>query len=738
MTDHDKVLKFFDDSNPAEASYEAWLNLGKVCKDVGGELADWESWSKRDPARYKPGECLRLWNSFSQNQHNPVTIATLIAYTQNYDLYTGNGTRLSTPPKTSVLPLHGTEATGWSKVDQLAGIPPSFTPTKLPPTSPSPSPAGPVENSAPRTVQPPPFIPPPSPTIPSALPKELKTTLPQADENTANIFIPQAFALPTLPPDQPAATPDWKTQGWSGVEGFKRHLTAIFRDGDKINLVTQSKDRKPIGKGQTYEFSSLMGKLDSSRNDISTAIGSYDVFAGAWLRFNPVDGHGISDSSVTDFRYALVESDNLTLDEQYSLLLKLRLPIAALVFSGGKSLHGIVRIGAKDLAEYKERVQFLFDYCNKAGLTIDPANRNPSRLSRLPGVLRNGKEQRLIAVNIGAQDWELWAHNLPPEITTQTTDTIPIDPPEPWGEIASLDGNGAELPPWPWDAMPPVLRNVGQSIANAYDVCSAMVGAALLAIVSISIGNKINIQIKHGHYQQPNLLFMVSAPVGSGKTPILKPLQQPLLDSQEQRLQQHASAIIQQRGQTRCTEALLRGLEHKLKSTADKPADRERIQAEILTLQSKLTDEPAAPVIFCGDATSEALGVRLNANGEAIGVLSSEGRKILAIAAGRYCDGGDIDLWLAGHAGDYIRIDRMGRPPIVIAHPCIAAFVATQPDAVQKLGENPALRESGFLARWLYIVSEKERGEYPTAIVCPDALRQYNDLIAKLLTLGEN
>jgi hypothetical protein len=286
--------------------------------------------------------------------------------------------------------------------------------------------------------------------------------------------------------------------------------------------------------------------------------------------------------------------------------------------------------------------------------------------------------------------------------------------------------------------MPTPLKDVGQSIAKAYDADDSMVGAALLAMVSIAIGNKRSIQIKPGHCQQPNLLLMVSAPVGSGKTPITKPLQQPLLDYQEQQLKLHESSINQQRGQRRCIEARIRGLEHKLKSTADNPDDRDKTQAEIMALQAELTEEPTAPVIICGDATSEAMGVRLKANGEAIGVLSSEGRKILAIARGRYAEGGDIDLWLAGHAGDYIRIDRMARQPIVLKHPCIAAYVATQPDAVRKLGENPALSESGFLARWLYIVSEKERGEYPTAEVSPDALRKYNDLITKLLTLETN
>ena len=43
---------------------------------------------------------------------------------------------------------------------------------------------------------------------------------------------------------------------------------------------------------------------------------------------------------------------------------------------------------------------------------VDRQNRNPSRLSRLPGVTRNGKEQTLVAVNIGCGSWDDWVQSL--------------------------------------------------------------------------------------------------------------------------------------------------------------------------------------------------------------------------------------------------------------------------------------------------------------------------------------
>ena len=76
--------------------------------------------------------------------------------------------------------------------------------------------------------------------------------------------------------------------------------------------------------------------------------------------------------------------------------------------SGGKSLHAIVHIDAADYEEYRKRVDFLYDFLEKHGVSIDRQNRNPSRLSRMPGATRNGNRQYLVATNIGRKSWVDW------------------------------------------------------------------------------------------------------------------------------------------------------------------------------------------------------------------------------------------------------------------------------------------------------------------------------------------
>lgn len=151
----------------------------------------------------------------------------------------------------------------------------------------------------------------------------------------------------------------------------------------------------------------LLGRLAECKS-LAEAIGDWNEEAGAWIRFNPLDGKGVADSNVKAYRHALVESDKISPEEAFRIYKDLQLPIAALVSSAGKSLHAIVRIDAKDEKEYRERVDCLYELCKKNGLKIDRNNRNPSRLSRLPGATRRGKMQSLVAVNIGKSSWAEW------------------------------------------------------------------------------------------------------------------------------------------------------------------------------------------------------------------------------------------------------------------------------------------------------------------------------------------
>lgn len=195
-----------------------------------------------------------------------------------------------------------------------------------------------------------------------------------------------------------------------------RYLETLFEAGENVGYVTETWEKKENGtvkylptKGSCSRTAGeLIAGLNKHGDDIGAVIGDYNPEAGAWIRFNPLDGKGVKNENVTDFRYALVESDSMALEEQNALIRELELPVAVLVYSGGKSLHAIVKIDAANYDEYRKRVDYLYGICRKSGLEIDRQNRNPSRLSRMPGVTRNGKKQYIIDTNVGKANWAEW------------------------------------------------------------------------------------------------------------------------------------------------------------------------------------------------------------------------------------------------------------------------------------------------------------------------------------------
>lgn len=201
---------------------------------------------------------------------------------------------------------------------------------------------------------------------------------------------------------------------WDPVGDLITYLELLFEPDDRVGYVTndvwKDADGKWLPSKGVYDRTAaeLIASLKKHPDDIGATVGDWKPEVGAWIRFNPVDGEGVKNDNVTRFRFALVESDTLPVAEQDILYRKLELPIAALVHSGGKSLHAIVRVDADNYEEYRKRVDFLYDFLEKNGVTIDKQNRNPSRLSRMPGVTRNGNRQYLATTNIGRKSWVDW------------------------------------------------------------------------------------------------------------------------------------------------------------------------------------------------------------------------------------------------------------------------------------------------------------------------------------------
>lgn len=232
-----------------------------------------------------------------------------------------------------------------------------------------------------------------------------------------------------------------------------RYLETLYKPDEWVSYVTSAEFREdqhkwvPANGGSLRKCEDIIRDLKEGK-DIEAGFGTMNAAAGAWIRHNPAKGP--NDKDVTAFRHVLVESDVLDIEDQKKILIESELPISALIESGGKSIHAIVKIDAADEAEYKKRVNFLFEYMSNKGFVIDKNNKNPARLSRLPGAMRGDKRQKLIGTNLGRASWQEWLDyiegindDLPPIISAREFLSNPT--PEPPAVIEGILKKGAKM-----------------------------------------------------------------------------------------------------------------------------------------------------------------------------------------------------------------------------------------------------------------------------------------------------
>lgn len=324
MADIEEIKEALQYIDPANLDYSEWLQIGMALKDAGATCDIWDSWSRRDSARYVQGETWNKWVSF---QDSGITEKTLFKMAMN------NGYKNTSD--------YGGHALNWN--DEIYDV---------------------------------------------------------------DYVVDRSW----LERDD-IKFPNKST--WQPIKEIETYLTTLFNNDDHVGYCVKSRELEN-GKMIPYDsgnYSRTCGQLLEELHktkDIGATFGDYNAKAGAWIRFNPLDGTGVKDKNVLEYRYALIESDNMDIGVQSALLRKLELPIAVMMYSGNKSIHAIVRVDALNEIQYKKRVDYLYGICKKNGFDLDKANKNPSRLSRFPGFERNGNYQFIIDTNIGKVSWEEW------------------------------------------------------------------------------------------------------------------------------------------------------------------------------------------------------------------------------------------------------------------------------------------------------------------------------------------
>lgn len=295
------------------------------------------------------------------------------------------------------------------------------------------------------------------------------------------------------------------------------------------------------------------------------------------------------------------------------------------------------------------------------------------------------------------------------------------------GPIEAPPAPAASTPPapsWPEPLLPGTSRVpdieaqllpswAGAMAATIAESTQTPPGLAVLTVLSVLaavLQRRYEVAPHGDDYREPlSLWAMVVLGSGNRKSAVYRAATQPLVDwekRQRDRMRPELARVAAQR------DVIGKRIE-MLKQQAGREDDgkkRQQLQDEIAALREEMPDEAFAPRVFTGDVTAERLQQLLVEQDERIAVLSDEGG-IFSLMAGSYSGGGgSIDVYLQGHAGSAMRVDRAGR----LAHidrPALSFGLALQPGILQDTGKARRFRDSGLMARFLYAVPRSTVGQ---------------------------
>lgn len=286
--------------------------------------------------------------------------------------------------------------------------------------------------------------------------------------------------------------------------------------------------------------------------------------------------------------------------------------------------------------------------------------------------------------------------------------------------------------PFPVANLPLACRLYAQELAEAYQVPVDLPAMLMLAVGGACMANKYEVQVAPDWSEPCNLYVCTVLPPANRKSAVFKAVTAPLLRAEQEQRERLAPQIDDLKQERRIKEAALL----KAEQAASKAGEDEHAQVieEAKTIRRSMPEVPALPRLLVDDISPEQLAVLLSENNGRIALMSAEGG-VFDIMAGRYSNGvANLDVYLKGHSGDAIRVDRIGRAHVSVDQPALTIGLAVQPEVVKGLVNAPGFRGRGLVGRFLYSMPRSPVGyrKIDPEPVTPSIKSQYEEAIESL------
>ncbi|MEU4617470.1 YfjI family protein [Streptomyces umbrinus] len=299
---------------------------------------------------------------------------------------------------------------------------------------------------------------------------------------------------------------------------------------------------------------------------------------------------------------------------------------------------------------------------------------------------------------------DLWAGLPTLEDLSGEDDTAP----EVWEDPIPLTGR-RERPDFPAHVLTAWVREFVAAVAEETQTPVDLAGSIALAVLATAAGGRSVVHVR-GNWREPtNLYTVVALPPGNRKSAVFALLTNPLYEAEKQLKAAMKPVIVE----AEVTARLAKEAADKAAAKAASADNDKREQAVATAVGLAQTADtltvPAEPVLLADDSTPETVTSLMAEQGGRLSVMSAEGG-IFDIIAGRYSGAPNMEVFLKGHAGDRLRVNRQTRKEYIDA-PALTIGLAVQPDVLQEIGKVKGFKGRGLLGRFLYSLPVSTVGE---------------------------
>ena len=254
---------------------------------------------------------------------------------------------------------------------------------------------------------------------------------------------------------------------------------------------------------------------------------------------------------------------------------------------------------------------------------------------------------------------------------------------------------------FPIDVFPPDIQHYLTECSDKLDSNLDFMSVSLLWLISVCVGNSVEVEVKKGWYENGVLWIAVVGKAGIGKTPSINNVIFPIMKENGKEIKKYI--------QDKEKEEYYLSLDKKDKELYPEPKPARKTQ------------------FIANDITLEALVDLHQESDNSVGVFKDELAGWLK-DMNKYRAGSDLEFWLSTWSGKSVNLNRLSRKGSFVEKPFVPVLGGIQPSIFNSFSTEEN-KENGFMDRMLLSFPEAKVDEYNDNELDENLIEWYKELI---------